>query len=145
MIFLRERLRPLQVVALALAIVAVLYLTWDYGRFPWIALTLAFAFGFYSLVHKLVAVSSITGLTFEMLLLSGPALAYLLHLNGEGTGSFLHAGTEIDLLFFAFFFAHRPSSFAFHPWYKTPAPVDSGFSPIHCPQLLFAVGGVLFR
>jgi len=98
MIFLRERLRPLQVVALALAIVAVLYLTWDYGRFPWIALTLAFAFGFYSLVHKVVAVSSITGLTLEMLLLSGPAVAYLLHLNGEGTGSFLHAGTKIDLL-----------------------------------------------
>ena len=77
MVFLRERLRPLQIAALALAIAAVSYLTWDYGRFPWIALSLAFAFGFYSLVHKVVAISSITGLTLEMLLLSGPALAYL--------------------------------------------------------------------
>jgi chloramphenicol-sensitive protein RarD len=37
-------------------------------------------------------------LMLEMILLSGPALAYILYLNGEGTGSFLHAGTRIDLL-----------------------------------------------
>jgi chloramphenicol-sensitive protein RarD len=98
MVFLGERLRPLQIVALGLAIVAVSYLTWDYGRFPWIALSLAFAFGFYSLVHKVVVIKSITGLTLEMLLLSGPALAYLFLLNGEGTGKFLHAGIQIDLL-----------------------------------------------
>jgi chloramphenicol-sensitive protein RarD len=98
MVFLGERLRPLQIVALGLAIAAVSYLTWDYGRFPWIALSLAFAFGFYSLVHKVVAISSITGLTLEMLLLGGPALAYLFQLNGEGTGKFLHAGIKIDLL-----------------------------------------------
>jgi chloramphenicol-sensitive protein RarD len=98
MVFLGERLRPLQIVALVLAIVGVSYVTWDYGRFPWIALSLAFAFGFYSLVHKVVAISSITGLMLEMMLLSGPALAYLFHLNGEGAGSFLHAGTKIDLL-----------------------------------------------
>jgi chloramphenicol-sensitive protein RarD len=98
MVFLGERLRPLQIVALVLAIVGVSYLTWDYGRFPWIAVSLALAFGFYSLVHKVVPISSITGLMLEMILLCGPALAYLLYLNGEGTGSFLHAGTRIDLL-----------------------------------------------
>jgi chloramphenicol-sensitive protein RarD len=101
MVFLGERLRPLQIAALALAILAVSYLAWDYGRFPWIALTLAFAFGFYSLVHKVVAISSITGLTLEMLVLSGPAVAYLFFLSGEGMGSFLKAGTEIDLLLVA--------------------------------------------
>lgn len=100
-IFLGERLRPLQAVALGLAVAGVLYLTWDYGRVPWIALTLAFAFGFYSLVHKVVAVSSVTGLTLEMLLLCGPAIVYLLYLNGEGIGSFLHAGIKIDLLLVA--------------------------------------------
>lgn len=101
MFFLRERLRPLQVAALVLAAAAVLYLTLDYGRFPWIALSLAFTFGFYGLVHKVMAVSSITGLMMEMLLLLGPAIAYLFELDAAGAGSFLHRGIRIDLLLVA--------------------------------------------
>ncbi len=101
MVFLRERLRPLQVAALVLAGAGVLYVTLDYGRFPWIALSLGFTFGFYGLVHKLVAVSSITGLTMEMLLLCVPAVGYLVQLNAAGAGAFLHMGTRIDLLLLA--------------------------------------------
>jgi chloramphenicol-sensitive protein RarD len=97
-VFLRERLRPLQVTALVLAVAAVLYLTLDYGSFPWIAVTLGLTFGCYSLVHKIVTVSSITGLSLEMLLLCAPAAAYLVYLNAEGKGSFLHAGLSTDLL-----------------------------------------------
>lgn len=98
MIFLRERLRPLQTAALALAGAAVAYLTLDYGSFPWIALSLAFTFGLYGLVHKMAAISPISGLTLEMLFLCGPAAAYLIYLNGEGTGAFLHRGLGIDFL-----------------------------------------------
>lgn len=98
MIFLRERLRPLQGAALALAAGAVFYLTLDYGKFPWIALSLGFSFGLYGLIHKIMAVSAITGLMVEMLLLSAPALAYLIYLDNLGTAAFLHAGLRIDLL-----------------------------------------------
>lgn len=98
MVFLRERLRALQVVALILAVAAVLYLTFDYGRFPWIALTLAFSFGFYTLIHKVTAIRSLTGLMLEMLILTVPAVAYLFYLDGQGTGAFLHSGLQIDLL-----------------------------------------------
>jgi len=98
MIFLRERLRPLQAAALALAAGAVIYLTLDYGRFPWIALSLSFTFGLYGLIHKTMAVGSITGLTVEMLLLSGPAFVYLVYLDKLGTGTFLHAGIRTDVL-----------------------------------------------
>jgi chloramphenicol-sensitive protein RarD len=101
MVFLHERLRPLQVAALALAVAAVLYLTIDYGSFPWIAVTLGVTFGCYSLVHKVLKVSSIAGLSLEILLLCGPATAYLIYLNAEGRGSFLHAGLTIDLLLMA--------------------------------------------
>jgi chloramphenicol-sensitive protein RarD len=97
-VFLRERLRLLQAAALALAAGAVFYLTLDYGKFPWIALSLGFSFGLYGLLHKIMAVSSITGLMVEMLLLSGPALAYLFYLDHLGTGAFLRAGIRIDLL-----------------------------------------------
>jgi chloramphenicol-sensitive protein RarD len=97
-VFLRERLRPLQAAALALAAGAVFYLTLDYGKFPWIALSLGFSFGLYGLIHKIMKVSSITGLMVEMLLLGGPAVAYLVYLNCQGTGAFLHSGMRIDLL-----------------------------------------------
>ncbi|MCE5335370.1 MAG: EamA family transporter RarD [Desulfobacteraceae bacterium] len=98
MVFLGERLRPLQGVALALAAGGVTYLALDYGRIPWIALALGFTFGFYSLVHKVIAVSSIAGLMLEMLLLSVPAVAYLVYLDRIGTGAFLHSGAWTDLL-----------------------------------------------
>ena len=78
-----------------------LYLTLDYGRFPWIALALGFSFGLYGLMHKMMTVSPITGLTIEMLLVCVPSAAYLVALNAGGTGSFLHAGAWTDLLLVA--------------------------------------------
>ena len=52
-IFLRERLRPMQWIPVGLAAVGVVYLAFVYGRLPWIALSLAFSFGFYGFVKKL--------------------------------------------------------------------------------------------
>jgi chloramphenicol-sensitive protein RarD len=83
--------------SLALAVTAVLYLTFYYGEFPWIALSLAFAFGFYGLIRKVAPVSSLVGLFIEMLFLSGPALAYLLFLNSKGTGALFRISIKIDL------------------------------------------------
>jgi chloramphenicol-sensitive protein RarD len=97
MIFLKERFRRLQTVSLVLAGIAVLYLTFYHGEFPWIALSLAFAFGFYGLIRKVAPVSSLVGLFIEMLFLSGPALAYILFLNSKGIGALFHISTKIDL------------------------------------------------
>ena len=97
MIFLRERLRRLQTVSLTLACVAVLYLTFQYGEFPWIALSLAFAFGFYGLIRKVAPISALVGLSVEMLLLSGPALGYILFLYIRGVGALFHISIKIDL------------------------------------------------
>jgi chloramphenicol-sensitive protein RarD len=97
MIFLKERLRYLQTISLILAGVAVLYLTFQYGEFPWIALSLAFAFGFYGLIRKVAPISSLVGLSVEMLFLSGPALAYILFLHSKGVGALFHISIKIDL------------------------------------------------
>jgi chloramphenicol-sensitive protein RarD len=96
-LFLRERLRSLQAVSLLLAAIAVLYLTFHYGEFPWIALSLAVAFGFYGLIRKVAPVSSLAGLSVEMLLLSGPALAYILFLHSKGVGALFRISIKIDL------------------------------------------------
>jgi chloramphenicol-sensitive protein RarD len=96
-IFLRERLRRLQMVSLVLAGTAVLFLTFHYGEFPWIALSLAFAFGFYGLIRKVAPIRSLVGLSVEMLILSLPALGYILFLFSQGTGAFFRMGIKIDL------------------------------------------------
>jgi chloramphenicol-sensitive protein RarD len=97
LIFLRERLRPFQIVAVGLAGTGVIYLTIYYGEFPWVALTLGFSFGLYGLIRKVAAVGSLAGLSVEMLILALPALAYLLYLDKIGVGSFFHINKKIDL------------------------------------------------
>jgi len=98
MIFFRERLRPVQWIPVGLAAAGVIYLTVAYGRLPWIALSLAFSFGFYGLVKKLAPLGSLYGLTLETALVFPIALAYLAFVNFTGTGSFLHEGPLTDLL-----------------------------------------------
>jgi len=98
MIFFRERLRLVQWIPVGLAAAGVIYLTVAYGRLPWIALSLAFSFGFYGLVKKLAPLGSLYGLTLETALVFPIALAYLAFVNFTGTGSFLHEGPLTDLL-----------------------------------------------
>lgn len=98
MIFLRERLRRLQAIAVLLAAIGVTYLTLHIGQIPWVSLALAFSFGFYGLIRKTTQVGSLVGLAIETLLLSLPAAAYLFHLQSIGQGAFLHTRPSIDFL-----------------------------------------------
>ncbi len=97
MVFLSEQWRSMQTVHFVLAGIAVLYLTFQYGEFPWIALSLSFAFGFYGLIRKVAPVSSLLGLFIEVLLLSGPALAYILFLHNKSVGALFRISVKIDL------------------------------------------------
>ena len=64
---LKEKLRPLQWVAVGISFIAVLVLTFSYGKVPWISLALATSFGLYGLIKKQVGsrVDAISGLTME--------------------------------------------------------------------------------
>ncbi len=97
-IFLRERLRLAQWVPVALAAAGVTYLTIVYGRPPWIALSLAFTFGFYGFVKKLAPLGSLYGLTLETAIVFPVALIYLAATEFNGTGAFLHQGSFIDVV-----------------------------------------------
>lgn len=96
-VFLKERLRPLQIAAVLLAGSGVLYLTLAFGDFPWIALALACSFGCYGLIRKVAAVGALIGLTVETLLLTVPAAVYLSWLKYHGAGAFLSIGLATDL------------------------------------------------
>ena len=89
---LGERLRAEQRVAVGIAAVAVAILTIDYGRPPWIALTLACSFGLYGLVKKRANVDGAQSLAFETALLVLPALAYIAWIQGDGSGTLATEG-----------------------------------------------------
>jgi len=97
-IILRERLRAIQWLPIGLAACGVIFLTWHYGRLPWIALSLAFSFGIYGLVKKLAPLGSLFGLTFETGILFIPALLYLIFADVSGSGFFLHSSVSTSLL-----------------------------------------------
>lgn len=86
--FLGERVRNLQWIAIGLAAIGVLYMTFVYGQPPWIALTLALSFGTYGLMKKQSALNSLEGLSFEMFFLFLPALAYIIYREGSNVGAF---------------------------------------------------------
>ncbi len=98
LVFLGERLRPAQVVAVMLALAGTLNLTVSYAALPWIALVLAFSFGFYGLLRKTVGIESLNGLFVETSLLLPVALGYVLLLAWRGEGSFIAIERRTDLL-----------------------------------------------
>lgn len=83
----RETLRPLQWLAVFIAAAGVLYLTLNYGSLPWIALTLAFSFGFYGVLKKRAQLPPLEGLTLETGILAPVAAIYLIWLAANGTNA----------------------------------------------------------
>jgi chloramphenicol-sensitive protein RarD len=93
-----ERLRRLQWAAVGIAAVAVAVLTVDYGRPPWIALSLAASFGLYGVMKKLVRVEAAPGLFVETAMVAVPAAVVLAFLHADGSGTFTSAGVGHALL-----------------------------------------------
>ena len=112
---LKETLRPLQWAAVGIGFIAVIVLTFSYGKLPWIALTLAVSFGLYGFVKKRVGprVDAITSLTVETIVLAPLAAATMIFLAVSGSASLASNGaghfwllvssgviTAVPLLFF---------------------------------------------
>lgn len=97
-IVMRERLRLGQWAAIATAAAGVIFLTVSYGQLPWIALILAFSFGFYGLLKKHGTLHSMQGLTIETGTLLLPALALLLFRETSGADSLVSYGWGKTLL-----------------------------------------------
>jgi len=173
-IFLREKLRGGQVVAVILAGLGVVYLTVNYGSLPWISLVLAFTFGMYGLIKKTAPLESMHGFSLETMVLFLPALVYLLYRNASGVGAFVHQGvlitvllilagpvTSIPLLMFGYAARRIPLSMLGFIQYITPTlqfllgvfvyfePFPKarlvGFCIIWLALLMYSIDGVLFN
>jgi chloramphenicol-sensitive protein RarD len=98
MIFLRETLRPMQWLAVAIAAMGIAYQVVTLGVLPWISLSLAFSFGFYGLIRKRMNLHPVAGLTIETLMMLPPALLFLGWLYANGEMSFAQVDTKTSLL-----------------------------------------------
>ncbi len=97
-LFLGERLRNLQRVAVGLAVIGVAILIFSYGHVPWIALVLAGSFSVYGLLRKQVAVDSLPGLFIETLMLSPFAIIYWVFFGSEYSNLFNNDATLNTLI-----------------------------------------------
>ncbi|GAA3813480.1 EamA family transporter RarD [Streptomyces coacervatus] len=91
-LLLKERLRPVQWVAVGTGFTAVIVLTVGYGQPPWISLTLAFSFATYGLVKKKVNLGGIESLAAETAIQFLPAVGYLVWLSSRGESTFATEG-----------------------------------------------------
>jgi chloramphenicol-sensitive protein RarD len=93
-VILRERLRPAQWVAVGIGALAVVVLTLDYGRLPWISLSLAFSFGIYALLKNRLGahLGALASLTAEAMVLAPLAAGALVWLELTGRGHFTAGG-----------------------------------------------------
>ncbi|WP_238457504.1 EamA family transporter RarD [Alkalihalobacterium alkalinitrilicum] len=96
---LKEKLSFWQAVAVLLAFVGVLHMTFQFGSIPWTALTLAVSFALYGLCKKVVKVGAMTGLTLETLFITPFALIFLVYISRANTSSFTLDSPILMLLF----------------------------------------------
>lgn len=96
---LRERMRRWQWIAVGVCAVAVVTLTVNYGRPPWISLALAGTFGCYALTKNRIGLPAAEGMFAESVALAVPAAVYLGWLIAAGNGTFGHvSGTHTTLV-----------------------------------------------
>ena len=95
-VFLHERLRAVQWVAVALAAAGVVWLALRGPHLPWIGVSIAFSFGFYGLLRKTAALGAIEGLTLETMFLAPLALALIGWWTWQGSGGL--AGHDAAML-----------------------------------------------
>jgi chloramphenicol-sensitive protein RarD len=98
-LLLREKLRPPQWIAVALAAAGVVILTLGYGSLPWIALVLAISWGSYSLIKKSLNLGALETLSLETLFAFLPNLVFLFIIQGNGSAEF-GSTWSISLLLF---------------------------------------------
>ena len=97
-LLLKERMRPAQWIAIAIAALGVGWLTWQSGTVPWIALFLAASFGGYGLLRKTAALGALEGLSFETMVLFPFAAAWMAWLTFHGENAFVNAPSDTTRL-----------------------------------------------
>lgn len=145
-LILKERMRPAQWAAIAVAALGVGWLTWQAGTVPWIALILAFTFGAYGLLRKTAALGALEGLSFETMVLFPLAAGYVIWLTVNGQNMFLTTESDTTrwLLVMAGPFTAIPLLLFATGARKIPLSI-LGLLQYLSPTLQFLLGVLLFK
>jgi chloramphenicol-sensitive protein RarD len=141
---LGERLRRLQWVALGLATAAVVGLTIEYGRPPWVSLLLAFSFGSYGLAKKKANAGAVESLTFETIVLAPVALGYVAYLVANGRSEFGPNGAGHVLLVISLGLVTAVPLICFGAAATRVSMTTIGLLQYLAPTLQFALGVLVF-
>ncbi len=141
---LKERLRIGQGVAMSVALAGVLYLTFQYGSFPWIALITACTFALYGLLRKTAPLDSLDGFTLETALLTPVMIGFLVYRELTVQTAFAHG----DPLTWMLLIAAGPITAAplllFAAGARRVSLVTLGILQYIAPTLQFLIGVVLY-
>ena len=155
MCFFKEKLKPLQLIAFALAFIGVLILTIMTGSPPWISLGLAFSFALYGLMKKSISMPALETLAVETLIVS--PLGFVLLFTPLGTvldGGYPNPGDISYLtampfhILFLLFFAGAATTIPLYLFSKGARmiPLSTlGFLQFIAPTLTFLTGVFIFR
>ena len=96
-VFLREKLGRLDLIAIVFATIGVVYLIVTSGQTPWVGLIVGVSFSAYGLTRKTMSIDAVPGLCIETLLLLPFTLAIMLWLHANGDALFLNLSWDTDL------------------------------------------------
>jgi chloramphenicol-sensitive protein RarD len=144
MLVLKERLNSWQVASFVIATSGVLLLTWQYGKFPWVALFLAVSFGLYGLAKKLGSFDSLTGLTFETMFVVPVAFIYLTYMEWSGFGSFIEGGIATTTLLWGAGLVTAIPLVLFAQGVKRITMTITGFLQYIAPTIMLLLGVFLY-
>jgi chloramphenicol-sensitive protein RarD len=145
MAVLKERLNSWQIISFVIAACGVFLLTWEYGKFPWVAISLALSFGLYGLAKKLGSFDSLTGLTLETMFVVPAAFAYIAYLQWNGTGSFIKGGISTTALLWGAGIVTALPLVLFAQGVKRITMTMTGFLQYIAPTIMLLLGVFLYH
>ena len=144
-LFLHERLRRAQWLAVLLALAGVLNQIWLLGQLPWISLVLALTFGSYGLFRKQIPVDAVTGLLVETAVAAPFALGFLLYLQRTGGLGFAHRGRPTDALLAALGVVTAVPLLLFGAGARRLRLATIGFLQYLAPTMTFLIAVLVYR
>jgi chloramphenicol-sensitive protein RarD len=143
--FLKEKLSSSQKIAFLLASIGVIILTISYGRFPWIALSLAITFAVYGFIKKNIKLDALRGLAIETLFITPIAIGYYFYLFSQEQATFLHGDIKTDILLIFTGVATALPLVMYSKGVQTIPLYMAGFIQYIAPTMMLFLGVVVYK
>jgi chloramphenicol-sensitive protein RarD len=144
-IIFKEKVNFLTGTALIVAFVGVLIKAIQYGKIPWISLSLAVSFALYGAIKKSVSVSPTVGITLEVAMITPFALIYIGLRNISGVGAFNTQGASIIFLLIGSGVATAVPLLLFASGAKRIPLSLIGFTQYICPTIVLLIGIFMYN